>query len=60
MEDVLKKFSSKTCGGFGTGPGSKKLPGCTSAAKANFGRSYTSIAAMFVGGIVGLFILAEI
>lgn len=56
MEDVLKKFSSKTCGGFGTGPGSTKLPGCTSAAAGNFARSTVAVA--FVGGIIGLFMMA--
>jgi len=59
MEAPLKKFTSKTCGGFGTGPGSRTLPGCgSSAAAATLERSYaSSIAAVFVGGIAGWFMV---
>lgn len=61
MEPELIKFSTKNCGGFGTGPGSRTLPGCSasSASSINLGRSYSSVAFAFASAsIVGLMVLA--
>ena len=61
MEGDLKKFNDKTCGGFGTGPGSRTLPGCGGASRSspasNLERSF-SLAMAFAGGVVGLLMLA--
>lgn len=57
MEPELIKFSSKTCGGFGTGPGSRTLPGCGSASSATkLGRGH-SFASAFASVVVGLIVL---
>lgn len=60
METDLKRFSDKTCGGFGTGPGSRTLPGCGASRQSlasNLERSF-SLAMTFAVGIVGLLMLA--
>ena len=62
IEGDLKKFNDKTCGGFGTGPGSRTLPGCGGASRSsspasNLERSF-SLAVAFAGGVVGLLMLA--
>ncbi|CAJ1958894.1 unnamed protein product [Cylindrotheca closterium] len=58
LEPELVKFSTKTCGGFGTGPGSRTLPGCSASTDAatSLGSGY-NLFLVLASSIVGLLVL---